>query len=87
MLINTFFDHGLSFLGNSFNARLVTSDLSLQGLVLLQQILDTNQVFAWGKHQENFLDVFSHLLHIYTYWSIEENYTPLTMPFHFYGTV
>lgn len=46
MLINTFLDHRFSFLGDSLNARLMTSDLSLQGLVLLQQILDTNQVFA-----------------------------------------
>lgn len=44
--MNTFLHHSLSFLGDSLNARLMTSDLSLQGLVLLQQVLDTNQVFA-----------------------------------------
>lgn len=44
--MNTFFHHGFSFLGDSLNAGLVTGDLSLQGLVLLQEVLDTNQVFA-----------------------------------------
>ena len=44
--MHTFLHHGLSFLGDSLDARLVTGDLSLQGLVLFQQILDTNQIFA-----------------------------------------
>lgn len=48
--MNTFLHHGLSFLGDSLNTRLMPGDLSLQGLVLLQQVLDTNQVFACGKH-------------------------------------
>lgn len=44
--MNTFLHHGISFLGDSFNAGLVTRDLSLQGLVLLQEVLDTDQVFT-----------------------------------------
>lgn len=53
--MHTFLHHGLSFLGDGLNARLMTGDLSLQRLVLLQQVLDTNQIFAWGKHQERLI--------------------------------
>lgn len=61
--MNTFFHHGLSFLGDSLNARLMTGDLGLQGLVLLQQVLDTNQVFAWEKtpRETSFRTSISHL--------------------------
>lgn len=44
--MQTFFHHGLSFLGDGLDARLVTGDLGLQRLVLLQQVLDTNQIFS-----------------------------------------
>lgn len=44
--MHTFLHHGISFLGDGLNARLMTGDLSLQRLVLLQQVLDTNQIFA-----------------------------------------
>lgn len=44
--MQTFFHHGLSFLGDSLNARLVAGDLGLQRLVFLQQVLDTYQIFA-----------------------------------------
>ena len=45
----TFLNHGVSLLGDRLDAGLMAGYLSLQGLVLLQQVLDTNQVFAWGR--------------------------------------
>lgn len=48
----TFVHHGLSFLGDRLDAGLVTDDLRLQGLVLLQEVLDPDQVFAFRSNQE-----------------------------------
>lgn len=45
----TLLHHGSALLGDSFDAGLVPGNLGLQGLMLLQQILDSDQVLAWKQ--------------------------------------
>lgn len=49
---NTFLHHGFSFLGDSLDAGLVANDLRLQGLVLLQEVLDPDQIFAFRHNNQ-----------------------------------
>lgn len=42
----TFLHHGTPLLSDRFDAGFVPSDFCLEGLVFLQKILDSNQIFA-----------------------------------------
>lgn len=46
----TFLHHGVPLLGDCFDAGFVSSNFCLEGLVFLEQILDSNQIFACKKN-------------------------------------
>lgn len=50
--MHTFFHHCVSFLSDSLDTGLMTNDFGLQGLVLLQEVLDTDQIFAFKNNKQ-----------------------------------